>query len=223
MKSYLRRSPLFQPAIMLVGAIFFAVIAAALYFLPGNPGKLFVICAGLFVVFLIMWLFVVLAVQHRYSYGDDGITFCYLNIPYKKEPYHNIRAIVISNAAYNNGYGYGVNGNVPMQRHGAARAFEKKPLPFITLQTGDIQPNLLHTGMYSRELCFLAPDQTVCLGICWFDSLCALLSRTEGNIYLLEDVYVRFQSSFDDVFHNNCFDKNRIQMIQNRTSSKKLC
>ena len=215
MKSYLRRSPLFQPAIMLVGAIFFAVIAAALYFLPGKPGKLFVICAGLFAMTLILWLFVVLAVQHRYSYGDDGITFCYLKIPYKKEPYHNIRAIVISNAAYNNGYGSGVNGNVPMQRHGAARAFAKEPLPFITLHTEDMQPNMLHTGMYSRELYFLAPDQTVCLGICWFDSLCELLAHTDGDVYLLEDVYLRFQSHFNTIIENGCFNKHRIQFIRN--------
>lgn len=218
MKSYLRRSPLFHPAIIFVGALFFAVIAAALCFISESPGCLFVICTALFVVFFILWLFIVLAVQHRYSYHDEGIAFRYLNIPYWTEPYCNIRTIVISNAAYNNGYGYGINGNVPMQRHGAARAFEKEPLPFIILMKGDMQPDALRAGMFSRELYLLAPEQTVCLGICWFGSLYELLSRTDGNVYLLEDVYLRFQSSFDDIFHNSCFDKSRIQLIKNRTT-----
>lgn len=210
MKSYLRRSPLLNPTMVFSGAILCAVVAAALYFFTR---KLSVICIGLFIVLLILWLFVILAVQHRYSYSDDGITFHYLNIPYKKEAYHNIRAIVISNAAYNNGYGYGIYGNVRMQRYGAARAFTKEPLPFITLHTDELKSNVLHAGMYSREIRFLAPDQTFCLGICWFDSLREILSRTNGTVYLLEDVYLRFQSNFDEIMKLGQIDKSRIQII----------
>lgn len=124
LKSYLRRSPLLIPTMVFGGAFLCAAAAAALYIFTR---KLSIICIGLCVVLLILWLFVILAVQHRYRYSDDGITFC--------------------------------------------------------------------------------------LGIFWFDSLRELLSRTSGTVYLLEDVYLRFQSSFDEIMKPGQIDKSRIQII----------
>ncbi len=56
------------------------------------------------------------------------------------------------------------------------------------------------SGMNSRDLFMLNHDEIYCLGICWFDSLEELLKYTDWNVYVLEDVYLRFKGQFDTVF-----------------------
>ncbi len=54
---------------------------------------------------------------------------------------------------------------------------------------------------------------TSSIGLCWFDALGELLAYTDFNIYVLEDVYLRFKGKFDELFQNKNYDISRFIII----------
>ena len=198
MKKFMCRVPLFslQKITMLTGI--FAIVTMALY---GVKNDLFFICCGFTISLFIVLIFNFFAVCSRYVYRKDYMKFFYLLIPYKKIYYDNYCSIVISNASYNNGYAHGPNGNILLQHKvKIGNSVKKVVYPYLSLHTKDFPFDKLKSGLTSRELLFLNSDEMCCIGVCWFDSLEELLHRTDMSIYILEDVYLRFQGEFDAIF-----------------------
>ena len=213
MKSYIRRIPLFTPLKIMLADLYSVVGAIIVFILCRKINYWTIVCASLSIVLFILWLFVVLSAIHRYSYDGNCITLSYFSIKYKRIAYSKINTIIICNAAYNNGYGYGVYGNVPMQFKANEHCCEKQVLPFITLHQSETIHDSVHSGMYSREIFFLDNYHSCCLGICWSDSLLELISHTTADIYILEDVFLRFKSGFDNITKNNPSYAKRFHVI----------
>lgn len=210
MKKYKRKTPLISPLKMAIASLYAAIATAMIIIISGFDNEWCVICGGIAASLLIGDLFLIIGVGGRYRYSDTGIDILYQSLAYKKLDYLWFSAVVISNASYNNGYGYGINGNIPMQyKVKSDHGYTKVTFPFITLHKPPYPVDKIKAKMNSRDLFMLGNDDMYCLGICWFDSLTELLNHTKVPVYVLEDVYLRFKGKFDEIFMqyegNRCF------------------
>lgn len=198
MKKYKRKVPLISPLKMAIAALYAAIATATIIIFVGTDNEWYIICGGIATSLFACDLIIIIGVGGKYGYSDKSIELLYCSLPYRKLKYSCFCAVVISNASYNNGYGYGINGNIPMQYK--IKGNIKVTFPFITLHNPEYPVHKIKTGMSSRELFMLNSDEIVCLGICWFDSLNELLKHTNCPVYVLEDVYLRYKGQFDVVF-----------------------
>lgn len=198
MKKFKRKVPLISPIKIAILALCAAAAAAiALIF----SRTWFIISAAVFVCLMICELFVIIGASGCYRYTDKGIEVRILPLLYKPLDASWLHTAVISNTSYNNGYGYGINGNIPMQYRVKGIGRDTKiAFPFITLHKSSYPLDKIKTGMNSRELFMLDSEDIYCLGICFFDSLKELLKRTECSVYVTKDVYSRFREAFDLAF-----------------------
>lgn len=201
MNKYKRKSPLISPIKMTVAALCAVTATILVIIFGGTDNEWHILCGGIAAMLFVCDLFIVAGAAGRYGYSDKCIYLIYPPFTYKKLYYSDYNAVVISNASYNNGYGYGVNGNMPMQyKVKGENRYTKGTYPFITLHAPQYPLNQIREKMNSRDL-FLADSENIfCLGICWFDALSELLAHTDMPVYVLEDVYLRFREKFDSIF-----------------------
>ena len=196
MKKYKQKTPLFSPKIIMVAALIAMAVTLLLGAFTGFDNVWHILCGEVALVIIIADLIIFLGAGGNYRYSDKCIEVFYLFVLYRKLKYSRYSAIVISNAIYNNGYGY-LGGDISMQYK--TKDHRKVDYPFITLHTADYPIHKIKSGMNSRELFMLRDDEIYCLGICWFDSLRELLTHTNCPVYILKDVYLRNQEQFDSV------------------------
>ena len=165
MKRYKRRNPLIPLQKMVVVILCVALAAVLAWLLTGESAGT-VACCGVLAALVVAYLFVAAGAAHRYAYCGDHIKLLYLMIPYQKYRYDAASSICISNAAYNNGYGYGPNGSIPMQYKSGGKKGLTTVFPFITLHGKDFPIHRIHAGMTSREIFMLAGEKSFCL-ILW--------------------------------------------------------
>lgn len=214
MKKYKRTLPMISPAKIAIVALCAAIATVVVYLLAGSENEWIIICGGLFIALMAADLFVIIPSGFRYSYDDFFIKLSYLSIVYRKISYSKYAAIFISNASYNNGYGSGVYGNIPIQYKSKGKTETITTIyPFITLHSSDYPVKKTESGMSSRDLIMLDSQDAFCLGICWFDSLTELLDRTDISVYVLEDVYLRFRKTFDSIFIQHEVNINRLFIV----------
>lgn len=199
MKKYKRRMPLISPFKIAIAALCAAMATAAVIAFTGTDNAGYIMCGGITVSLIICDLFIIIGACGRYRYWDECIEVFHLLLN-KKLKYSCFGAIVISNASYNNGYGYGINVNIPMMYRDKQNTESKVTFPFITLHKPQYPVDKIKKGMNSRDLFMINNDEIYCLGICWFDSLDELLKHTDCPVYVLEDVYLRFKERFDTAF-----------------------
>lgn len=223
MNKYKRKSPLISPIKMTVAALCAVAVTIMNIIFSGTDNEWHILCGGIAAMLLIGDLFIVAGTAGRYGCSDICIYLMYPPFTYKKIYYSDYNAVVISNASYNNGYGYGVNGNMPMQyKVKGENGYAKVTYPFITLHTPQYPLNQIRGRMNSRDL-FLADSENIfCLGICWFDALSELLAHTDMPVYVLEDVYLRFKEKFDSIFAQHETNIDRFYIItEHKTEYKK--
>lgn len=214
MKKYKRKTPLFSPLKTAIAALFAAIATAMIIVFAGTDNEWCIICGAITETLFIGDLFIIIGASSRYRYSNKCIKVYYQLFSYKKLDYSWFSAIVISNASYNNGYGYGANGNIPMQyRVKGNNGHIKVTFPFITLHKPQYPVDKIKEGMNSRDLYMLDYENIFCLGICWFDSLTELLDNTDISLYILEDVYFRFKGMFDSVLIKYGNDINRFYIV----------
>lgn len=201
MKKYKRKTPLVSPLKIAIVALYAAIATAIIIIFSGTDSEWYIICGGITASLLICNLFITIGASGRYCYSDKHIDVLYQSFAYKRLDYSWYSAIVISNASYNNGFGFGMYGNIPMQyKVRRNNGYTKVTFPFITLHKSLYPVDKLKPGMSSRDLFMLNNNEIYCLGICWFDSLEKLLKHTTCAVYVLEDVYLRFKGKFDIAF-----------------------
>lgn len=220
MKRYKRRIPLVSPSKIAIAALFTAIAMMMSILYAGSDNQWSIILGAVASLLLVADLLVLIGAGGEYSYSDKSIVIYFLSFPLKKLNYESYCSIVVSNAAYNNGYGYGVYGNIPMQygvrqNHGHT----KVTFPFITLHNAQCPVHKIKAGMSSRDLFMLNSDALYCLGICWFDSFGELLERTDCPVYILEDVYLRFKEQFDEAFAVHSDTPGRMHIIGEDSTS----
>ncbi|MGN1155743.1 MAG: hypothetical protein ACI4TK_06165 [Agathobacter sp.] len=214
MKKYKRKTPLVSPLKITIAALYAAIVTATIIIFVGTDNEWYIICSGITASLFIGDLFVIIGAGGRYLYSDKCIEVFWQLLSYKKLDYSWFSAIVISNAPYNNGYGYGINGNIPMQyRVKENNGHTKVTLPFITLHNHQYPINQIKKGMSNRDLFMINNDEIYCLGICWNDSLEELLKHTNCSVYVLEDVYLRFKGQFDTAFSAHKENLDRFYVI----------
>ena len=215
MKKYKRKLPLISPLKTAIAAFCTVIATAAIANFLGLDNVWFIICGGVAAALLLGYLFIIIGAAGQYRYTDVCIDVLYCFLVYKRLKYSWFNAAVISNASYNNGYGYGINGNVPMQYTARnVNGNTKITFPFITLHKPSYPVDKIKTAMSSRDLFMLGDEDIYCLGICWFDSLTELLNHTQVPVYVLEDVYLRFKGKFDEVFTQ--YGNSRFYIITDR-------
>ncbi len=218
MKKFKRKTPLLSPSKMAVAALCLMIAAVLIFIFAGTDNKWYVICGGFAASLFGGDLFAILGIGGKYRYSDKYIEVFYLCALYKKLDYLSFSAIVISNASYNNGYGYGIDGNIPMQyKVKGNNGNFKVTFPFISLHKTQYPLDKIKKGMNSRDLFFLDSDEICCLGICWFDSLKELLKHTDYPVYVLEDVYLRYKGQFDITFSIYKENSDRFYIITDRS------
>lgn len=201
MKKYNRKIALISPLKISVATLCAAIATVVIVVLSGTENIWYIICGGITVSLLFCDLFIISGAGSRYRYSDKYIEIFYQLLPYKKLDYSSFSAVVISNASYNNGFGYGINGNISMQyRIKDKNGYTKVTYPFITLHKTQYPVDKIKEGMNSRDLFMINNDEIYCLGICWVDSIKELLKYTTCSVYILEDVYLRFKGQFDAAF-----------------------
>lgn len=216
MKKYKRRTPLFSPLIMFAATLFAGIATVTFFIFAGTDNEGFIIFGGITVALFYCSLANVMAVGGRYRYTDKCIELFYLLL-YKKLDYSRFSAVVISNAAFNNGYGGMLSAMLMQYRVKGNNGGTKVTFPFITLHKPQYHIDKIKKGMNSRDLYFLNDDEIYCLGICWVDSLKELLKHTNCSVYVLEDVYLRFKGMFDAAFSAYKENLNRFYIITDRS------
>lgn len=218
MKKYKRKIPLISPLKVGIAGFYAAIATAIVSIFIGTDNEWCVICGGIAATLFICDVFILIGAGGKYQYSDEYIDVLYQSLSYKKLDYSLFCAVVIPNATYNNGYGYGINGNIPMQyKVKGNKAHTKVTFPFITLHKSKYPVDKIKTGMSSRELFMLNNDEIYCLGICWFESLEELLKHTNCSVYVLEDVYLRFKGQFDVAFSVRKENLNRFFIISEQS------
>lgn len=201
MKKYKRKTPLVSPIKWLMAVLCAAAAAVTSAAVWGTDNGCAIVFAAVAVSLLICDLFIIIGASGKYRFSDSSIDIMFSHLVYKRLDYASFNAVVVSNASYNNGYGYGVSGNLPMQyKVKDNKGYKKVTLPFITLHKPDYPVDKIKNAMNSRDLFMLSSDEIYCLGICYFDSLKELLNHTKASVYILEDVYLRFKDDFDTLF-----------------------
>lgn len=200
-RKFKRKIPLFSPVKIAIITLSAMMATLAIAFFTGTDSEWHIVFGAVTVSIFICYLMITAAAGGRYRYSDKYIEIFYLSLLYKKLDYSSFSFAVISNASYNNGYGYSPYGNFPMEyrvkgRNGTA----KVTFPFITLHKHQYPFDRIQKSMSSRDLFMLNSDEVFCLGICWFDSFKELLNYSDCNVYVLEDVYLRFKGQFDTIF-----------------------
>lgn len=214
MKKYKRRIALVSPLKITAAALYAAIATAVIIVLSGTENAWFIVCGGITVSLFICDLFIIIGTGGRYRYSDKCIEVFYQLLSYKKLDYSWFSAVVISNASYNNGYGYGINGNIPMQyRVKGNNGHTKATFPFITLHKPQYPFDKIKEGMNSRDLFMINNDEIYCLGICWADSFKELLKHTNCSVYVLKDVYLRYKGQFDAAFSSYNENLDRFYII----------
>lgn len=214
MKKYPQIYPLVSLKKIATAVLLWAIVTVVVLLLTGLESKWTIICCGLFIAILITAIFVIIPCGHQYSYDGSFIELSYLAIVYRRINYSKYETIFITNASYNNGYGFGVYGNIPIQHtHKEKTGITKTVYPFITLHSSNYPIEKIKPGMSSRDLLMLDSQNSFCLGICWFESLKELLAHSDASVYLLEDVYLRFQEKFDSIFIQQETFSNRFHMV----------
>ena len=199
---------------MAIAALYAAIATVMIIIISGFDNKWYIICGGVAASLLICDLFIMIGAAGQYRYSDTCIDILYQSLVYKKLDYTWFSAVVISNASYNNGYGYGINGNIPMQYTiKGNNGHTKVTFPFVTLHTPTYPIYKIKESMNSRDLFMLSKDEVYCLGICWFDSLKELLEHTQVPVCVLEDVYLRFREQFDEIFMQYRCEERRFYIV----------
>lgn len=211
MKKYKRKIHMFPLRKLTLAALSAALVTAIIDVLF-ETDTLWSICAGALTVELFMFILLdIMGAAGKYRFSDKCIQVFYL-ILYKKLDYSWFQSVVISNAAYNNGYGYLFMDDCsnPMQYRVKGNGINRKvTFPFITLHTSRYPIDKIKKGMSSHDLFFLYSERVYCLGICWMDAFRELLDHTDCAVYLLEDVYLRYRGLFDDAIrlHKDNLDR----------------
>lgn len=214
MKKYKRKTPLLSPIKMTFVALCAAAVTAAVAVTNTDNQLLIILCGGITAVLIINDLLITIGAGGKYSYFEKYIKISSTLLPSKKIVYSSVCAVVISNASYNNGYGYGINGNIPMQyRVKRDDGCRNITYPFITLHKPQYPIDKIKKGMSSRDLFVINSDKIYCLGICWDDSFNELLKHAECPVYILEDVYLRFKEQFDNAFCAHKENINRFYIV----------
>ena len=214
MKKYKRKVPLVSPAKTAVFALCFVLISIVLAVVIGADNEYFAVCIVIASLAIILDLFVIIGAGGRYSFSDKYVNVFFGPFVCKKLDYRQFSAIVISNASYNNGYGYRVSADIPMKyRIKTDNKTAKTVLPYITFHKSGYPISKIAKGMSSRDLFMLNDEQIYCLGICWFDSFREVLSYTNCDVYILGDVYFRFKEQFDNAFSEHSQKSNRFHIV----------
>lgn len=218
MKRYRKSIPVLSPNISIIAAALAAAATLAAYIRGGIHSDGFMIGSCFFIVAGIFYMMDILANLPKYFYATDMIHFKYLRLTYRKLSYQQINKIVISNAVYSDMHpNYWIIYKIKNKTGKAERII----YPYITLQLSkstDYRLNKLQKGMGSVR--WLDPDNMVNLGICWFDSLSELLHYTDAELYILEDVYLRFYVAFDQILEQ--YNPERSYIISDTKCSYKL-
>lgn len=219
MKKYKQKVPIISPLRIAVAALCVAAASAVIIHLLGKESGWAIICTGVSGALLIFAIFIWLGASGKYQYCHEFVELSWLSFCYKKIKYSSFDTIVISNASYNNGYGRGINSEIPMEYRIARRPCRcdagemRGVLPYITFITSRYPINSIRTGMSSRDLFLLNDRETYSLGVCWFCSLQELLECTSCPVCVLEDVYLRFKDMFDTVFLEDVEKIDRVYII----------
>lgn len=216
MKKYKRKTPLFSTLKIAVAALCAVIVTAAVAIVAGTESGWFIISCAITAIICIGLIFNMIVAAFKYGYSNECIEVFFSFLPYRKLDYSRFSALIISNASYNNGFGW-VNGNVPMQyKVKGDCGYTKVTFPFITLHKAQYPFDKISEGMSSRDLFMLNPDEIYCLGICWADSFRELLAHTNCPVYILEDVYLRFKEQFTADFSQHIEDLSRFYIITDR-------
>lgn len=200
MKKYKKRTPLFPTNIMVTATIIVAITTFIVLLIQGEDSDWFFICSVLLFSTFFLLLLNILATSHGYVYENDSIRTQYLSLSLRKIDYNRIKIIIISDAIYNTTKHIGTldySSGTYIKNEFGKRVFIQ--YPYITLHGSFNILKKIKSGMNSREVLWCDKEDTICLGICWFDALSELLSHTTSKIYILQDVYERFQGNFDAV------------------------
>lgn len=199
MKKYKRMPPFVSPTKITIFAVCFVIISILFAITVGADLEYCkIICLIAFLLAFVCDLIIIIGAAGRYRFSDRCVELFYGPWIYKKLNYSQFNTVVISNASYNNGYGYGANTDIPIKRRIKQDGKNAKTvLPYITFHKSGYPVHMIKKGMSSRDLFMLNDTKIYCLGICWFDAFREMLRYIDCDIYILEDVYFRFKEQFD--------------------------
>lgn len=193
MKRYLRkRSPISVKVLLYILGVNLIALLVAVASLKGISYPV-ILFGGFSAASFVITIFALIPELLHYQYSEFEILFSFAGICYYRIPYSEIGFIAVSNASYNNNYGYYPSSALPIQ---CKRDTKKITMPFLTLHRDESEMRKLQIGQYCRDLAFLLNDCT-CLGICSVPSFSELAMHTNCPICILEDVYCRFKLEFD--------------------------
>lgn len=217
MKKYKKMAALFSPIKIALSALCCAGISVAAYLLYGIENRGTIIFGWICITLLVFSIFAALPLGYSYSYRHSYVELSYLSAEYRKIYYDKYAAVLISNASYNNGLGYGAFVNIPMQyKSKGAPKTTKTTYPFLTLLKSDYPIEKAKAGMYSRDLLLIDSPDIYCLGICWPGSLGELIQHKKMPVYILEDVYLRFKGMFDEIFSDYSNEEEALFVVTNQ-------
>ena len=198
-----------------VCAIILNIISAFLYksqehnYQTFIPILLYISC----ILYLFSYCIICIPCAFKYTYTDTSIVFKCYNVPYRRLKYDEISSIIISNAVQIVSFDSRPF-DIPLyQYYNKNNVVQKKQYPYISLLTSDIELHKIKKGMNCR-LIRRQISNSICLGICYFDSLKDLINRTDVHLYILEDVYHRYKDEFD-VIMQNYSENNKFHIVSN--------
>lgn len=216
MKKYKRTLPLVSYKKGLITALLMSVVSFILCFLFGINNYT-MICFSLTIALWTIVIVVFFPSGYKYSLSESYIKLYYFSVFYRRVFYSKYGFAIISNASYNNSYGSGPYGNISIKYDSVGTSNTTSTIyPYTTLHESGYPINKTKSGMSSRDLYMIDSENTLCLGICWFDSLAELVDYSMLSVYILEDIYLRYRGMFDSLFAQNKSDTGRFFIIADR-------
>lgn len=202
-------------SLTIIGFVCLSVFLLLVVFYMFNNKTGLIICAGLIGLLFFCEILQMMATLHKYRFSHDSISHCYLCFSYQTLKFEQIEGIVISNAVYNISKLDGNYGDYPMigKRKKFNGQIEKVQYPYLSITLSNMNINKFKRGMNCRQLVRISTDSIINIGICWFEAFEELISRTFAEIYILEDVYMRYSRDFEQIINNVPYTNERVYII----------
>lgn len=221
MKKYKVRNPLIHSnKIIIITLYLFTIIGVVgLFTIPFC--EWYSVCVLIALALSFASAIIDLGASFKYAYLKKSICFYFCGIKFREIQYKTINGIIISDAIYNSGK-YDTNyADLPMCYkvvNGVGKR-EKIQYAYITVSKKATIDFSLITNKNSRSIHLTDTENFMNVGICWNDSFRDLLEKIDSDVYILENVYLRFKDEFDGII--SLYDDNQRHFYIVPTSMRK--
>lgn len=212
MKKYRKTLPIYSPKKVLYPAIYATIGIVISGLLAGWDTVWPILCFAIGSIFGFAFMIQVFQLQWKYGFFNEVLQTYFGKLRNRSISYDKIGAICITNAVRTvKGGSHFSPALGVMQKKDNIKEFLQ--YPWVTLLKTNEVCKRLTVGMSSQMFLCCAGSDHIYGFVYDLESFNELLQKVRVPIYILEDVYLRFQSQFDQAFSDNKISTEDIHII----------